>query len=202
MKIPKNRTTRPILDPQSQHDLKNMRGNTGLFVVIQLYTGLRMMEICTLKWADLIDENGQARQSARFYISKQSKKGNNYGFFREMPIHNDLKISIEEEFNRAKPKADDYIFVSQSNNKGKGHISRQGMCQRIKKVLSGKAGVEYPASHALRKTFAYSLYIANGKDIAIVREALGHTSDEMTMRYLKLGLGDMNTIYQKLNYGY
>ncbi len=202
MKVPKNRTTRPILDPQSQFELKSMPGTTGLFVCIQLYTGLRMMEICRLKWRDLIDENYEVHNLVRFYVSKQSKKGRKYGFYREMPLHDDLKVVIAEQYERTKPALDDYIFKSEANRKSHGHITRQGMCSRIKKVLTGKSGVEYPASHALRKTFAYSLYMANGKDIAIVRQALGHRSDEVTMRYLKIGTGDMVSMYQNIKYGY
>ncbi|MDU3724673.1 MAG: tyrosine-type recombinase/integrase, partial [Clostridium celatum] len=44
------------------------------------------------------------------------------------------------------------------------------------------------SAHSLRKTFAYRVWMENGKDIFYVKELLGHSTVEYTKRYLGLDI--------------
>ena len=44
------------------------------------------------------------------------------------------------------------------------------------------------SAHSLRKTFAYRVWLENGKDIFFVKELLGHSTVEYTKRYLGLDI--------------
>lgn len=60
-------------------------------------------------------------------------------------------------------------------------------CQQIIKALAEKLGIEENIStHSLRKTFAYNLYKVTGNNIGLVMEALNHSKEIITLRYLCL----------------
>lgn len=75
----------------------------------------------------------------------------------------------------------EYMFPSRKG----GHIT----VDRVTKILKEAAsffGMEDITAHSMRKTYAYTIYINNNKDLLVVKELLGHSSIEETKRYLGL----------------
>ena len=81
-----------------------------------------------------------------------------------------------------------------------GVISRQSMW-RVMKLVEGflcSIGENVKlGSHSLRKTFARGLYNVT-KDIALLMQAIGHSSPEMSLRYIGLGQTDQDAAANKM----
>lgn len=62
--------------------------------------------------------------------------------------------------------------------------------EAYKSVLKRVARVvDFPlGTHSFRKSFAYFLYQYSGRDISLVSASLNHSTVQMTMRYLNIGL--------------
>jgi integrase/recombinase XerD len=58
------------------------------------------------------------------------------------------------------------------------------------------AGVERPSIHSFRRGFA-TLMLKNGCDIESLRKMLGHSSLEVTMRYLRMETEDLKQAHAK-----
>ena len=81
-------------------------------------------------------------------------------------------------------KDDDYLFPSRLGG-GNRHICIRRVQQIIKKVAELCGIEENINSHSMRKTFAYLIYKSTGS-LALVMEALNHSKESITIRYLCL----------------
>ena len=60
-------------------------------------------------------------------------------------------------------------------------------CQQIIKEVAALVGIEENINtHTMRKTFALNLYRVTGNNIGLVMEALNHSKEIITLRYLCL----------------
>ena len=60
-------------------------------------------------------------------------------------------------------------------------------CQQIIKEVASLVGIEENINtHTMRKTFALNLYRVTGNNIGLVMEALNHSKEVITLRYLCL----------------
>ena len=60
-------------------------------------------------------------------------------------------------------------------------------CQQIIKEVAYLVGIEENVNtHTMRKTFALNLYRVSGNNIGLVMEALNHSKEVITLRYLCL----------------
>lgn len=86
------------------------------------------------------------------------------------------------------------LSSNRARNAG-GVISRQS-CHNVFKQLSeilATLGEKIRVScHGLRKTFALTIYKTSGFDIAKLMKSIGHSSQEMSLRYI--GLGDKENL--------
>lgn len=124
------------------------------------YTGMRRGEILNLKWGNVDLEN-------KYILVVETKSDENRTVYINKPLYrtlNELKSISGDGFvftNRGKPVKDIRTAFS-------GALKRSG----IKKFTF----------HDLRHTFASNL-VHNGFDLVTVKELLGHSSIQMTMRY-------------------
>lgn len=109
---------------------------------------------------------------------------------RKVEILSGLRPLIEEYIKGKKGRA--YAFMSikckkEDLEEGKAsHITRESFSKIIKKAGQEACKKENISGHSLRKCFARTIYDGNDKDLETVRKALGHTSIEVTKRYLGL----------------
>lgn len=172
-----------IVNRLDQKQLINYILNNDRFkysgIILTLMTGLRIGELCALKWTDidlkkrLINVNKTLQRicekgkKSKITIT-QPKTSNSH---REIPISNflyDFLLSI-------KPTKRDYYFVTNSLKPTEPRNYR-----KIYKTLLKKLKIQTTSFHALRHTFATRL-IENKVDIKTVSELLGHASVNITI---------------------
>lgn len=137
-------------------------------------TGMRISELISLKFVNLDLENDIVRVEG-----KGSKE-------RLIPISDIakefLEVYIQDYRNQLlKTKNSEYIFINNLGNQ----ISRVGFFKIIKKLCLEKGIKKNVSPHILRHSFATHL-LANGADLRIIQELLGHSDISTTQIYAHL----------------
>lgn len=148
----------------------------NLGILLALYSGLRIGELCALKWQDfdlkknIITINktlqrvyikGLSKNESKIIISTPKTRNAN----RVIPINKDFSILLKE----IKTKDDDYILSCTSN-----YIEPRTYRKYFDKVLKTNK-IDHINFHSLRHTFATNC-IRLGVDYKTVSELLGHSS--------------------------
>lgn len=154
-------------------------------VLISLLTGLRIGELCALKWED-IDVNERIisikRTMQRVQVEGKETKTEiiittpkTNASIRQIPIPrilNDYIHSFKSENNQ-------FVLTNQKGN----YIEPRVMQYRFEKYIKS-AGISKANFHALRHTFA-TRCIEAGVDVKVLSEILGHSSVNITLdRYV------------------
>ena len=159
--------------------VKNNLNTKTLGILICLCTGLRIGEICALKWEDIDLKNGFININhtiQRIYKStiKKSKiiisSPKTENSKRKIPIASELNI-ILKKFDMKK----EFYVISGS----KKYIEPRTYRKFFKKILT-ILGVSKLKFHSLRHTFATQA-IENNIDYKTVSEILGHSSVNTTL---------------------
>jgi len=174
------RTTSPIENP---FVLLRVPGRDGLFFAFGIFTGMRLSEITSLKWGDVI---GQKEFTVR------TKRGK----MRTFPLVNlTLREKIEE--NYTDQPLEHYIFSSL--RKKNAPLTQKGVNDFVRKrYLEFGVLTDYPSSHSLRKTAGRYVYEMEGVEAAC--SFLGHSSIETTLRYIGVTKEKRIETYKKIEY--
>lgn len=170
-----------------------------LGIVLCLNTGIRIGEICALKWCD-IDLNDNV---LRVKKTLQRIKNPNGGYpktivtitepksrksIRDIPVPTFMQLSLQRL-----QQADEFYFLTASPN----YTEPRTLTFRYKKCLRD-LGVSYKNFHCLRHTFATKCVQA-GVDIKTLSELLGHSSVQITLdRYVHSDLETKRIQIEKL----
>ncbi len=151
-------------------------------VLLCLYTGLRLGELCALKWTDLDLKNMSLtvnstvqritvqNQSARTILLETVPKSESSR--RTIPLTFEI-TNLLSDLNENQP----YVFG------GNKPLEPRTMQYRYKKLLK-EADVSERNFHILRHTFATNC-IENGMDVKALSEILGHSDVKITLnRYV------------------
>ncbi|MGM0219074.1 tyrosine-type recombinase/integrase [Enterococcus sp. AZ126] len=185
LELPKTRRkTVQALSIKDQDKLvKEINTNQKFFsIMLALQTGLRIGEICGLKWEDIDFENNtlgvnrtvlriQAEDNAgpKTEIIEVTPKSDNAQ--RKIPINKSLKKNLLE---LQKVSMSDYVI----SNKRKA-LEPRTIAYRFQ-IIRKKIGLEKFSFHSLRHTFATRCLEAGG-NIATISSLLGHSSTKMTL---------------------
>lgn len=165
---------------------KYLLGHTGngtcLGILTALYTGMRIGEICALKWGDIDLEEGviYVRRNLQRTRTGDGQKNNTQILFqtpktgaslREIPIPPVL-LSL---FRKQKEEKDVYII----KGKKKSWAEPRTLQYRFAGILK-ECGIERFNFHMLRHAFA-TRCIASGFDVKSLSEILGHSSIQVTL---------------------
>lgn len=180
---------------------KNM-DNSKLGILLCLSTGLRLGEICSLKWSD-IDLDGKLlyvnRTVQRIAVDAHPTKTILYedvpkSMFskREIPLPDSI-IPYLNEFLRS----EEYVIS------GKSPTEPRTYQYRFQRLLS-EAGIKKYNFHVIRHTFATNC-INSGADIKSLSEILGHSNVNITLnRYVhptidtkRKHLNNLSSVYGK-----
>jgi integrase/recombinase XerD len=159
--------------------------NFSIFMLF-LDTGIRLDELVNLKISRIDFAVGEMT-----VFGKGSKE-------RIVPIGLQVKKALidyisKERQDPANPKDEDILYINADgypinhNNVGK-------LFQRVKK----KSEVSKLHPHACRHTFSVR-YLVNGGDAFSLQKILGHTSLEMTRKYVNLASGDVKEKHRKFS---
>ena len=150
-------------------------------VMISLYTGLRIGEVCALKWRDIDFEKKMIRVThtlQRVYVDKNTTKvlydkPKTKKSIRSIPI---AKILYEKLKPLSKKYSKDSFILSGDEERFYEPLSYRNTY----KYILDYCGIEYKKYHILRHTFA-TRCIAVGMDIKSLSEILGHANVSITL---------------------
>lgn len=148
-------------------------------ILICLYTGLRIGEVCGLKWKDIDFKNGN------MYVNRTVQRVTIDGksVLRELPPKSETsrrKIPIpscllDKLKTVRKPRQSAYVLHTDYHM-----MDTRTFQYQYKKTLE-RAGVRYANAHTLRHTFSVRA-LELGFDIKTLSEILGHADATITLR--------------------
>ncbi len=154
----------------------------GAAVLLCLHTGLRLGELCALKWEDL--DLGNRILTVNRTVQRLTVKGcrtktvlmetdpKSEGSRRSIPLTAEM-AGLLVRFDTGRP----YVFG------GEKPLEPRTMQYRFRKIL-GKSKIDSRKFHALRHTFATNC-VENGMDVKSLSELLGHSDVKITLnRYV------------------
>ena len=173
---------------------------TALGILLSLFTGLRIGELCALKWSDFsfADKEFHVRKTMQRLHNLDENTANKTvieigepkspSSLRKIPIPEELMFYLRAAY------VEDAYVLSGSENK---FVEPRTMENRFKSILK-KCGVEKINFHALRHTFATKC-VELGFDVKSLSEILGHANVNITLnRYvhpsMKLKHANMNKL--------
>lgn len=136
--------------------------------------GLRVSELVNIQWHDFIIQFGKVEL-------KVIGKGNK---LRHILVPVELYQSLINQKNH-----DNYVFISYQNNK----LSRQSV-NKLLKTITAKLEINSINPHAFRHSHA-THSLANGCDISLLMQSLGHSSLKITQQYLSQRDGEGSSSY-------
>lgn len=176
----------------------------NISILLTLYTGLRIGEICALKWKDIdfrknvitvnktiqrINYKGNIFGKSKIIISSPKTKNAN----REIPISNDFAKILKEY----KTTDESYVLTG-THNYLEPRVLRNYFQRFTKKIRISNLNF-----HSLRHTFATNC-ISLGADYKTVSELLGHADINITLNfYIHPDIFQkkkcINSLYKNLN---
>jgi len=169
---------RDVLNMQDY--LKEKSERDYVLFALGVGTGYRAGDLVSLQ----VRDTRNALENGYFNILEGKKKNcKNIRKANIKPRKADIVAKLDKLLRKyIKGKRDyEYMFPSRKG----GHIETQ----RVTVILKEAArhfGLKNITAHSMRKTYAYQLWVANDYNITLIRELLGHSSDQETIRYLGL----------------
>ena len=182
------------------HYLLSKLDSTNLGILLCLFTGLRIGEICALKWDDISLSNQELHvkrtmqrlqnldKSAKTRTSIEIGEPKSKCSVRTIPLPNSIMNLLQIGFVKGA-----YLLTGKNSY----FIEPRTMQNRFKKILN-TCEIEQANFHSLRHTFATRCFEV-GFDVKSLSEILGHASVNITLnRYvhpsMKLKRENMNKI--------
>lgn len=182
VKIHKRKKT--YLTPEQIQKLLNARASRRAQLAIRLFltTGIRLTELCYLTWACVNFKSG--------VIDVLNGKGKKY---RQVVTDKKTLALLIRARNHQSPDDDSAPVIPTAD--GSSRMTPEGMRSLMHRV-SERTQIPF-TPHCLRRTFARQAKIA-GMDIAWIQQLMGHSSIEMTKRYIgDLDVEDVASAYNK-----
>lgn len=150
-------------------------------ILISLYSGIRIGELCSLKWEDIDFKKGILdihKTIQRIYIKDKEKNISKVIITTPKTKNANREIPINKEFleilKKIKTNKDDYILTGNSN-----YLEPRTYRKYFNKVLN-ETKIKHFNFHSLRHTFATNC-ISLGVDYKTVSELLGHANVNITL---------------------
>ena len=175
---------RQILEDYISTNLNNIT----IGILLTLYTGLRIGEVCALTWGDInfslgllkvsktvsrvLDLDNMSLKKTKLILS-QAKTENS---IRLIPINNELLCLLENYKNQH--CQDNSSFILSSTNR---FMDPRNYYNKFKEILK-KCGLDEFNYHSLRHTFATNC-IKEGLDPKSLSELLGHSDIKITLSF-------------------
>ena len=161
-----------FFDGRSRASYLNRKQRDIALFTAYLGTGCRVSELVNLNINDVDFE------SSSFIVTR--KGGDQQEIFMPLQVENEMLKYVEERLSDEDTKDTDPLFISRNGKR----ILPQTVEKNLKNYCRA-AGITDPDKmhpHALRRTFACNM-IADGVDIKMVAELMGHKNIEVTHRY-------------------
>lgn len=177
--------SKPIKDIEQLKDirdyLKAKNERDYVLFMLGIMTGYRAGDLVRLKVRDI----KEALEVGKFIILESKKKNsNNIKEKNKRPRKAEIIPELDKILREYIRNKSDYEYMFPSR-KGNSYIN----VERVSKILKEAANffnMKNITAHSMRKTYAYTIYINNDKDLLTVKELLGHSSINETKAYLGL----------------
>jgi len=189
-------TVQPLRDKKDiekmKSYLKDRNPRDYLMFMIGISSALRISDILKLKVSNVWD--GKKVKSHIDIREKKTDKGKRFA------ISPNLEKALRDYIKSNQLSPDDYLVTSKKPDKdgNRKPISRQ----QAHEILSNAAdwiGIKDAVStHTMRKTWGYWAY-KSGVSLALIMEALNHSSIANTKKYLGITQDDLDEVYINLN---
>lgn len=172
-----------------------------LAFIVGVNVGLRANELLSLRMNQVFDEYGMVRcnldptvTSDVIYVY-QGKTDKNRPIFLNRACKRALEWYFPDRGSHL--HSDDFLFPSRE-----GGSIQVGTFRKVIKEAADACGIrENIGTHTCRKTFAYNVWQQTPDvrtDITVLQALLGHSSPQITMRYLGLDEVEFKKVYYKL----
>ncbi len=195
-RLPREKSVAQVLSNDHQRQLEaylsKQTDRYSLAVMLALYSGIRIGELCALKWSDFNFEQGSlfiTKSVQRLTVAKPSESAAEASCRTELLISETKSRSscrmiplpsflLELFFSYYKEEKQDYFIFSDSLKKPLEPRTLQYAYKRMFEKLE----IPYSNFHCLRHTFA-TRCISLGWDMKTLSEVLGHAEIKVTMEY-------------------
>ena len=194
LKLPKLPTTypQPLSSEEIEKALSACLDDTSEklrnFSIMMMFldTGIRLDELTGLKLTRIDLTVGEMT-----VFGKGSKE-------RKVPIGLQAKKALieylsKERPNPKNPQDEDRVYLNVD-----GYPMTHGAVEKVFQRIKKKAGIPKLHPHICRHTFSVR-YLANGGDAFSLQKILGHTSLDMTRKYVNLASGDVKEKHRRFS---
>ena len=157
-----------------------------LIILILLDTGVRVSELCRIRFGDINIEE-QSITIKPFETGKKSRGRTVYMGSETM------ELLWRECAENDDPER--YLFTDSRCRRENKPLNRNSISQLLQ-YIGEKANVKHCGAHRFRHTFAIQ-YLRNGGDIYTLKRLIGHKSFYMVQRYLQLSEADAQSAHRK-----
>jgi len=194
LRLPKLPTTLP--EPLNEQEIRlvlstclettHERRRNFAIMMLFLDTGLRLDELVNLRLSRIDFPLGEMTVTG-----KGSKE-------RKVPVGSQAKKALLEYISKERrepsnPMDADYLFIS-ADGQRITHTAVAKVFQRVKE----QAGVPKLHPHVCRHTFSVR-YLVNGRDAFSLQKILGHTTLEMTRKYVNMAFGEVKVKHRQFS---
>ncbi|WP_374012477.1 tyrosine recombinase XerC [Pseudoxanthomonas koreensis] len=141
-------------------------------------SGLRLSELCTLRWRDL-----QAQPGLVTVLGKGGKQ-------RNVPVGSHARQALDQWRASTGAGSDDPVFPG----RGGGPISQRAVQVRVRQLAARQGLFKHVHPHMLRHSFASHVLESSG-DLRGVQELLGHADIATTQIYTHLDFQHLAKVY-------
>ncbi|HEV8047813.1 MAG TPA: site-specific integrase [Terriglobales bacterium] len=154
-----------------------------LLSLVLLDTGCRISEVLNLHVQDVDLDN---------LLLTVTGKGSKQ---RKVPISFELRKDLARHIVDSESRSHDLVFCTR-----RGRLLDRHIMLRDVKLLCGRLGFDPPERtlHAFRHTFAVN-YLRKGGSVFHLQRVLGHSSLEMTRRYVNLTTADLSEMHSRVS---
>lgn len=189
----------------SKHLITQERYRDNMLFIVGINLGLRVSDLVTLRFSDLIDESFAFKSSFPI-LEKKTRNTRKVKRNRYLTINEAIMDAVELYLSHHPAKLDDYMFKSESNRGGnQNRPLATYSVERILKKAASEIGLEcHVATHTLRKTFGYHQMAMGGNDprrLLLLQKIFGHASVAQTLDYIGITDEEIEDAYKGLNLG-
>ena len=159
-----------------------------LYCTISFCTALRISDVLTLKWKNIIDTPTLTIQE------KKTKKN------RKININNNIQKKIKSIYELVgSPDAEQLIFQNRKTNKAYSREQINRLLKQFKFDYKLKIGAF--STHTFRKTFGRYVYESNNKSaesLILLNTIFCHSSIEITKVYIGLRQSEIDEVFNSI----
>lgn len=160
-------------------------------IITLLGTGMRLGEMCNLRWQDIDFANNM--------VIVQGKMRDRRSIPMAVKLRSEL-LEYQAYVRSVFAEPCQNVFTN-ADNKRLTEEAVKNIFKRLKEVMAFKSGTRLSA-HTFRHTFAVNQILA-GASVFVVQRLLGHSTLDMTMRYVRIfgqRLQEQNEKFNPLNH--